>query len=72
MGKAQTQSGEKRLHRFFRDFELDYRDIAKLVAGMMDNCNRASSNTSNSAAPSIASSSNKLPNTAGSSKGNAE
>jgi hypothetical protein len=36
MGKAQTQSYEKRLQRFFRDFELDYRDIAKLVAGMMD------------------------------------
>jgi hypothetical protein len=36
MGKAQTQSCEKRLQRFFRDFELDYQDIAKLVAGMMD------------------------------------
>jgi Transposase DDE domain len=36
MGKAQTQSSEKRLQRFFRDFELDYEEIAKLVAGMMD------------------------------------
>lgn len=36
MGKAQTESNQKRLHRFFRAFELDYREIARLVAGLMD------------------------------------
>jgi hypothetical protein len=36
MSKAQTASCEKRLQRFFQKFVVDYRDIAKLVAGMMD------------------------------------
>jgi hypothetical protein len=36
MGKAQAESCEKRLQRFFRGFELDYQDIAKLVVGIMD------------------------------------
>jgi Transposase DDE domain len=35
MGKALVGSCEKRLQRFFRDFELDYRAIAQLVAGLM-------------------------------------
>lgn len=35
MGKAQSASHYKRLQRFFRDFELDYYAIARLVAGMM-------------------------------------
>jgi hypothetical protein len=35
MGRAQTASHYKRLQRFFRDFEFDYDDIARLVAGMM-------------------------------------
>jgi Transposase DDE domain len=36
IGKAQVESCEKRLQRFFRGFELDYQDIAKLVVGIMD------------------------------------
>jgi hypothetical protein len=36
MGTAQTESNQKRLHRFFRDFQLDYREIARLVAGLME------------------------------------
>ena len=36
MGTAKTESNEKRLHRFFSDFELDYREVARLVAGLMD------------------------------------
>jgi hypothetical protein len=36
MGTPQTESNQKRLHRFFRDFQLDYREIARLVAGLME------------------------------------
>jgi hypothetical protein len=36
MGTAKTESSEKRLHRFFSEFDLDYREIARLVAGLMD------------------------------------
>jgi Transposase DDE domain len=35
MGKAQQESNYKRLQRFFRGFEFDYYDIARLVSGMM-------------------------------------
>lgn len=35
LGKAQTESHYKRLQRFFRGFELDYYDVARLVSGMM-------------------------------------
>jgi hypothetical protein len=31
MGTAKTESSEKRLHHFFREFDLDYREIARLV-----------------------------------------
>ena len=33
MGQAKTESNEKRLHRFFSDFELDYREIVMPKAG---------------------------------------
>jgi hypothetical protein len=36
MGKAQAESSQKRLQRFFRDFELDSSDIAKLVVGLLN------------------------------------
>jgi hypothetical protein len=36
MGMAKTESSEKRLHRFFSEFDLDYREIARLVAGLME------------------------------------
>ena len=36
MGTARTESSEKRLHRFFREFDLDYRELARLVAGLME------------------------------------
>jgi hypothetical protein len=36
VGTAQTESNRKRLHRFFRDFTLDYHEIARLVAGLME------------------------------------
>jgi hypothetical protein len=35
LGKAQTESHYKRLQRFFRGFELDYYEVARLVVGMM-------------------------------------
>jgi hypothetical protein len=35
MGKALVDSCEKHLQSFFRDFDLDYQAIAKLVAGLM-------------------------------------
>ena len=33
---AQTESSYKRLQRFFRDFDLDYAVVAKLIAALMD------------------------------------
>jgi hypothetical protein len=36
MGTAQTESSEKRLHRFFSKFDLDYCEITRLVAGIME------------------------------------
>jgi hypothetical protein len=36
MGTAQIGSSEKRLHRFFSEFNLDYCEIARLVAGLME------------------------------------
>ncbi|MDV2996776.1 MAG: hypothetical protein N4J56_006481 [Chroococcidiopsis sp. SAG 2025] len=36
MGKAKTESNYKRLQRFFRHFELNYYDLAKLVVGLME------------------------------------
>jgi hypothetical protein len=36
MGNAQTESSEKRLHRFFSEFDLDYHEVARLVAGLME------------------------------------
>ena len=36
MGTAKTESSEKRLHRFFSQFDLDYRELARLVAGLME------------------------------------
>jgi Transposase DDE domain len=36
IGKAQTASHYKRLQRFFGEFEFDYYQVARLVAGMMD------------------------------------
>ena len=35
METAQAASSEKRLHRFFSEFDLDYREIARLVVGLM-------------------------------------
>ncbi|NJM77047.1 MAG: hypothetical protein HC852_16245 [Acaryochloridaceae cyanobacterium RU_4_10] len=34
-GKAQTHSHYKRLQRFFRDFEMDYAEIAQTVVSLM-------------------------------------
>lgn len=36
MGKAETDSNYKRLQRFFRDFDLDYYAIAKLIVAMIE------------------------------------
>ncbi|NEP67496.1 MULTISPECIES: IS4 family transposase [Moorena] len=36
MGTAKTSSNYKRLQRFFRDFELDYYAVAKLIVSMME------------------------------------
>lgn len=36
MGTAKTGSSEKRLHRFFSEFDIDYPEIACLVAGLME------------------------------------
>jgi hypothetical protein len=36
MGTAKTESSEKRLHRFFSEFDLNYRELARLVAGLME------------------------------------
>lgn len=36
MGQAQTDSHYKRLQRFFRSFELNYYEIAKVVVGLMN------------------------------------
>jgi hypothetical protein len=36
MGRAQSASHYKRLQHFFREFELDYYDIARLVSGLMN------------------------------------
>jgi hypothetical protein len=36
LGRAKTASHYKRLQRFFREFELDYYTIARLVVGLMD------------------------------------
>jgi hypothetical protein len=36
MGTAQAASSEKRLHRFFSEFEIDYPESARLVAGLME------------------------------------
>jgi hypothetical protein len=35
MGSAKTESNYKRLQRFFREFDLDYYAIAKLIVAMM-------------------------------------
>lgn len=35
MGRAQSASHDKRLQGFFREFELDYDDIARLVVSLM-------------------------------------
>jgi hypothetical protein len=35
MGTAQTESSGKRLHRFFSEFDIDYRAIAHLGARLM-------------------------------------
>ncbi len=35
MGQAKSESNYKRLQRFFKDFELDYRALAKLVVNLM-------------------------------------
>jgi hypothetical protein len=35
MGTAKTESNEKRLHRFFSQFDLNYDEVARLVAGLM-------------------------------------
>lgn len=35
MGRAQSASHDKRLQRFFREFELDYYDIGRLVVSLM-------------------------------------
>lgn len=35
-GRAQTSSHYKRLQRFFREFELNYYTVAKLVVGLVD------------------------------------
>jgi hypothetical protein len=32
MGTAKAESSEKRLHRFFSEFDIDYPEIARLVA----------------------------------------
>ena len=36
MGEAQTDSHYKRLQRFFRKFELNYYEIAKVIVGLMN------------------------------------
>ncbi len=36
MGSAKTASNEKRFYRFFREFDMDYRELARLVAGLME------------------------------------
>jgi len=36
VGQAQTDSHYKRLQRFFRSFELNYDEIAKVIVGLMD------------------------------------
>lgn len=36
MGQAQTDSHHKRLQRFFRSFELNYYEIAKVIVGLMN------------------------------------
>jgi hypothetical protein len=36
MGTAKAESSEKQLHRFFSKFDPDYREIAQLVAGLME------------------------------------
>lgn len=36
MGQAQTDSHYKRLQRFFRKFELDYYELAKMIVGLMN------------------------------------
>lgn len=36
VGQAQTDSHYKRLQRFFRKFELNYYEIAKVIVGLMD------------------------------------
>jgi hypothetical protein len=36
MGNAKAESSEKRLHRFFSEFDIDYPEIACLVAGLME------------------------------------
>ncbi|MBD2329367.1 IS4 family transposase [Alkalinema sp. FACHB-956] len=36
MGSAQSASHYKRLQRFFRQFELDYYEVARLVVGLME------------------------------------
>jgi hypothetical protein len=36
MGTAKTESNEKRLYRFFREFDMDYRELARLGAGLME------------------------------------
>ena len=35
-GKAQTDSHYKRIQRFFRDYELDYAEVAQVVVNLMD------------------------------------
>ncbi|MBD2122322.1 hypothetical protein [Trichocoleus sp. FACHB-262] len=34
-GRAQTDSHYKRLQRFFRDYEMDYAEIAQVVVALM-------------------------------------
>jgi hypothetical protein len=36
MRTAKTASNKKRLHRFFREFDTDYRELARLVARLME------------------------------------
>ncbi|MCU0534531.1 MAG: IS4 family transposase [Hydrococcus sp. Prado102] len=36
MGKTKIDSNYKRLQRFFREFDLDYYSLAKLIVGMME------------------------------------
>jgi hypothetical protein len=36
MGNAKAESSEKRLHRFFSEFDINYPEIARLVAGIME------------------------------------